>query len=117
MAGIDLCALDDIPDPGAKGPFAVIIDGERVGVFVVRIDGHVTAFVDRCPHARAPLEMEPDQFLDLSGSEILCSMHGARFDPATGACVLGPCRGKRLTPYAITLRLGRVVGVGPSEAI
>lgn len=108
---MDLCALDDIPEPGAKGPFTVILDGERVAVFVVRMAGRVTAFLDRCPHVGAPLEMEPDRFLDLTGSEILCSMHGARFDPETGSCRLGPCRGKSLTPYAVTLSNGRVVGM------
>lgn len=110
MSEVDLCAFDDIAEPGAKGPFAVILDGEPAAVFVVRMAGRVTAFLDRCPHVGAPLEMEPDQFLDLTGSEIICSMHGARFDPETGLCRLGPCRGKGLTPYAVTLRDGRVVG-------
>lgn len=117
MSGVDLCAVDDIPDPGAKGPFAVTLDGERVGVFVVRMDGRVTAFVDRCPHVGAPLAMEPDAFLDLTRTEILCSMHGARFDAETGLCRLGPCKGKRLTPYAVTLRNGRVLAGSSPDGI
>lgn len=110
LAEVDLCAVDDIPDPGAKGPFQLVIAGERTAVFVVRVGGRVTAFVDSCPHVGVPLEMEPDRFLDLTGTEIICSMHGARFDPETGVCRLGPCRGKGLTPYAVALRNGRVVG-------
>ncbi len=110
-AETDLCAFDDIPDPGAKGPFAVTIAGERKAVFVVRMGRRVTAFVNSCPHVGAPLEAEPDHFLDLTGTEIICAMHGARFDPESGQCRWGPCRGKRLESYAVTLRNGRVIGV------
>ena len=107
---IDLCGLDDIPDPGARGPLVVTIAGERKAVFVVRMGERLTAFVNSCPHVGAPLEMEPDRFLDLTGTEIICAMHGARFDPETGLCRWGPCRGKRLEPYAVTLQNGRIIG-------
>lgn len=106
-----LCPLAEIADPGARGPFPLTVDGRPEQVFVVRMNGRVTAFVDRCPHARAPLEMAPDQFLDLSCSEILCSMHGARFDPASGRCLLGPCRGRSLQRIEVAIRDGMVVAV------
>lgn len=97
---ITLCALADLPDPGAKGPFRV----GGTNIFVVRHGARVRAFVDSCPHAGAPLEMEPDQFLDLTRGYVLCSLHGAHFDPADGTCVLGPCRGRRLTAYPIRIQ-------------
>lgn len=99
-----LCLLTDLPDPGAKGPFRV---GD-VSVFIVRHGRRVRGFVDSCPHAFAPLEMEPDRFLDLTGEYVLCSLHGAHFDPDSGACVLGPCRGRRLTAYPLRIHNGIV---------
>jgi nitrite reductase/ring-hydroxylating ferredoxin subunit len=31
----------------------------------------------------------------------MCARHGAIFEPHTGRCVGGPCRGARLTPLTI----------------
>jgi nitrite reductase/ring-hydroxylating ferredoxin subunit len=100
-----LCRLDDIPDPGCRGPF--IIDGQKI--FLYRKGARVWAWVDSCPHARAPLEMEPDRFLDITGEYLLCSLHGAHFDPQTGECVLGPCRGRGLSTYPVFIHNGKVV--------
>lgn len=103
-----LCSLADLSDPGAKGPFVVALEGQRTQVFVVRTDGQVRAYVNSCPHVGAPLEMEEDRYLDLTGSEIICAVHAARFDPLTGDCTWGPCRGRRLTPVAIAIADGMV---------
>lgn len=108
-----LCALNDLGDPGAKGPFAVTLDGEARKIFLIRYDGQVRAYLDSCPHLFVPLEMEDDKFLDLTGTEIICSVHGARFDPLTGGCVWGPCRGRRLTSVPVTVVDGRVVVENP----
>lgn len=109
----DLCAFDDIADPGAKGPFTV---GDR-RVFVVRKDGEVYGYVNSCPHIGAPLEMEEDGFLDLDDLMIRCTVHGARFQIETGACVLGPCRNKRLSPYDVTVRNGRIVAASSTDGV
>lgn len=102
---IELCAFDDLADPGAKGPFVV----GGVSLFVVRKGGEVFAYRNSCPHVGAPLEMEPDRYLDSWGDAIVCSYHGAHFDLSTGACLLGPCRGKGLTPYGVSVRNGMVM--------
>ncbi|MEW5729960.1 MAG: Rieske (2Fe-2S) protein [Pseudomonadota bacterium] len=109
----ELCAFDDLPEPGAKGPFTV--DG--VSVFLVRKDNEVFGYVNSCPHVGAPLEMEPDRFLDAWGEAIVCSVHGANFHIETGACLGGPCRGKGLTAYPVTVRNGKVMSGPPSEGI
>ena len=103
-----LCALSDIAEHGAKGPFAVTVDGQPQAVFVVRQGDRVTAFVNRCPHVGAPLEMERDKFLDLTGTEILCTMHGARFETDSGLCTLGPCKGKSLSAVPVVVQDGMV---------
>jgi nitrite reductase/ring-hydroxylating ferredoxin subunit len=108
-----LCSLADLPDPGAKGPFRV---GDTV-VFVVRHGSQVRAFIDSCPHAQVPLEMEPDHFLDLTGGYVLCTMHGAHFEPDSGLCVMGPCKGRRLTAYPIRIHDGKVIAPTLSDGV
>lgn len=109
-----LCDLADIASPGCKGPFTVSHDGVQVAAFLYRKGAKVWGWVDSCPHARAPLEMEPDRFLDLTGEYLVCSLHGAHFEPRTGACVLGPCRGRSLTAYPVHIRNGKVIGGSPT---
>ena len=109
MPDLILCALSDLDATGAKGPIRAPYRGETVGVFVVRQGEVVRAYVDSCPHAFAPLEMEPDRFLDLSGTYVLCTMHGAHFDVASGECAMGPCRGRSLTAYPIRIHNGKVI--------
>ncbi len=108
-----LCHLDDISDPGCKGPFT--IDGQKI--FLYRKGGRVWAWVDSCPHARAPLEMEADRFLDITGEYLLCSLHGAHFDPQTGECVLGPCRGRGLLAYPTIIHNGKVIRSHPTDRL
>lgn len=112
-SGTVLCLVDAMPDPGAKGPFKV---GGKT-VFVVRSAGKVYAYEDSCPHAFVPLEMEPDRFLDLTGTYLLCTMHGAHFDIATGACVAGPCKGRRLTAYPIGIHNGKVIAAPSPDGV
>lgn len=100
----ELCAFDDIAEPGSAGPFTV----GGVSLFVVRKDNQVFAYRNSCPHVGAPLEMEPDRYIDPWGEAIVCSVHGARFEIETGACLGGPCRGKALTAYAVSVRNGKV---------
>lgn len=113
MAEQVLCLLSELSDPGSKGPFRV---GDT-NVFVVRQGDQVRAWVDSCPHAFAPLEMEPDRFLDLTGTYVLCTMHGAHFDPLDGACAMGPCKGRRLTAYPIRIHNGKVIAEPPPFGI
>lgn len=100
-----LCSLSDLDATGAKGPITV----GTASIFVVRQDGRVQAWVNSCPHARAPLEMEPDRYFDLSGSYVLCTLHGAHFEPDSGLCVMGPCKGRKLTPYPIRIHNGKII--------
>jgi nitrite reductase/ring-hydroxylating ferredoxin subunit len=106
-----LCHLDAIADPGAKG-FTVTKDGGRLRVFVVRRGGRVFGYVNSCPHVGAPLNLEDDKFLDLFQTSILCANHFALFEMETGHCVRGPCTGRSLTPFPVTVVEGMVVAPG-----
>lgn len=95
-----LCALADIADPGAKGFFFRAGDQIFLG-FVVRRDGVVAGFIDRCPHTGTPLAALPDRYLTREGDLIVCSTHGAMFRPHDGLCLAGPCEGRSLWPWPV----------------
>jgi nitrite reductase/ring-hydroxylating ferredoxin subunit len=98
--GVALCAETDIADPGSRS-FVLQIGEAYFHGFVVRKQGQVAGYVDRCPHQGHPLAIELDRYLTPDGELILCGWHGAVFTPLTGACVGGPCAGAKLTPWPV----------------
>ena len=112
-AGVTLCALADLPDPGARN-FVLQIGEAYFHGFVVRKDGAVRGYVDRCPHMGLPLAKRLDDYLTDSGDLIECDWHGALFRPEDGMCVAGPCAGQRLRAWPVEVVGGRVrTGVTP----
>lgn len=81
--------------------------GEGKG-FAVRHDDAVRAFVNRCPHLGVELDWQPGEFFEETGLYLVCSTHGAIFEPSTGLCVAGPCRGARLEAIAVDEHQGRI---------
>ncbi len=82
-------------------------DGEEAA-FAIRYAGIACAFVNRCPHAGTELDWQPGEFFEESGLYLICSTHGALFEPIHGNCVAGPCRGESLQPIEIGERDGGV---------
>lgn len=101
---VDLCELREIADPGSRG-FVLERRGgdEAYRLFVVHKAGQVTAFRNRCPHTGAPLEWQPDRFLDLDDAFIQCAIHGALFRPEDGYCLRGPCAGQSLESLPVAV--------------
>jgi nitrite reductase/ring-hydroxylating ferredoxin subunit len=69
------CRLSDLP-PGGKVP--VTVDGHELAL--LRRGADVFAFADACPHAQAPLS----QMGVIEEDRLVCVLHGAAFDLATG---------------------------------
>jgi nitrite reductase/ring-hydroxylating ferredoxin subunit len=106
--GVRLCALAEIPDPGAKG--FLFRKGDQIfSGLAVRRNGAVHGFVDRCPHTGTPLAFLPDRYLTREGDLIVCSTHGALFRPSDGLCLAGPCAGLALTPWPVVVVEGDVM--------
>ena len=108
-----LCRIDDIPDPGSKGPFNVAFDGEETEIFVVHKDGKIYGYVNVCPHRYMPLNWKNDAFLTFDKSKILCVVHAAIFRIEDGACLTTHCF-EGLSPVVLAVENGdvRLVGLG-----
>lgn len=105
-AGVRLCALDEIADPGAKG--FRFREGDRLFAgFIVRRGHEARGFVDSCPHAGWPLSALDDRYLTRDERHILCAGHGALFE-LDGRCVAGPCMGDHLMPWPVEVQGGEV---------
>ncbi|MDB6089563.1 MAG: hypothetical protein JWN85_2347 [Gammaproteobacteria bacterium] len=103
-----ICRLADIQAPGARG-FTIGTGDWPLRGLVVRVGNEVRGYVNHCPHAGHPLNLQPHRFLTPDNALILCSSHGALFDKLTGYCVAGPCAGRSLRPVPLTLESGFVM--------
>jgi len=102
-----ICAMSDIPSQRARG-FQLLIVGDDGAprpwpIIIVRWGRQIFGYVNKCPHDGVNLDWETNQFLDPNGVRLMCGKHGALFELGTGICVDGPCKGKGLTPIALTV--------------
>ena len=97
-----LCQIDDIADPGSRG-FRIETGGESRDIMVVRQGNQAYGYINSCPHTGVCLDWQPDQFLNLEQTLIICSTHGAEFRIEDGYCVGGPCAGDHLTPVTLQM--------------
>src|SRR5687768_14313478 len=82
MAFTTVATLAELP--AGKGK-QVTVDGHTIALFL--LDGKVYAIDDTCPHRGAPLSdgMCRD-------GQVMCPLHAARFDLATGQHLCPPAR-------------------------
>ena len=90
-----VASLDDISDPGASEFRRDDPDWPFRGI-VVHWQGKVFAYANSCAHLGHALNLEPNKFFNSTNDQLICSSHGAVFEPDTGVCISGPCSGKRL---------------------
>lgn len=102
---IYLCSISDIANPGSK---AFKIDSFDLPFFIVQKDNDVRAYVNSCPHTGAPLNWQPDKFLNYEQDLIQCSLHMAIFDIPSGKCIAGPCVNKGLHALEIEVKNGDI---------
>jgi nitrite reductase/ring-hydroxylating ferredoxin subunit len=103
-----ITTLDEIPSEGLRftyldGPF------EEEGILLKLPDGEVRAYKNECRHLPMRLDdREPRELWDASGRFLVCSSHGARYQPSNGLCVGGPCEGSHLKALPIEVQDGEV---------
>jgi len=112
-----ICASGELVDGGAGVRFDLDPGAHLApAAFAVRHCGVVRAFVNRCPHAGSELDWNPGEFFDETGLYLICSTHGALFEPGNGYCVAGPCRGASLEPLGVGERDGQVILINDASA-
>ena len=102
-----VCQSDELTETGPGVRFTIGQSAEPG--FVIRIAGQTRAFINRCGHVPVELDWPEGSFMDDERHYIRCATHGAIYDPHTGACQGGPCRGRGLTALQCTERNGQVL--------
>ncbi|MGH1358030.1 MAG: Rieske (2Fe-2S) protein [Burkholderiaceae bacterium] len=95
-----------LPVPGQDKP-------ERA--FIVRFEGQVFGYLNRCGHVPVELDWPEGQFFDDVSAVIVCASHGASYHPGTGACLGGPCDGRGLVRLEVRLLGEEVWARWPSD--
>ncbi len=90
---VPLCNSHDLVDGGMAVPFDVAYGGQTCRAFAIRYQGRPHAYLNRCTHVAMEMDWQPNRFFDDTGRWLLCGTHGAAYQPDTGACAGGPCRG------------------------
>jgi nitrite reductase/ring-hydroxylating ferredoxin subunit len=103
-----ICRAEALQDGGEGVRFELPTEHGAQSAFVVRYEGLARAYLNRCAHVPVELDWLPGRFFDDSGLYLMCATHGALYEPATGRCAGGPCRGEGLQPVAVEERDGAI---------
>jgi nitrite reductase/ring-hydroxylating ferredoxin subunit len=103
-----LCAAEQLAERGTAIVFDVLHYREPARAFALRFDGQVVAYLNRCLHVPTEMDWQPGEFLDSDREFIICSIHGAAYEPVGGRCVGGPCGRGKLTALQVQERDGQV---------
>ncbi len=105
---LPLCASAELHESGKAVLFDVWLWRRPARAFALRFEGRVVAFLNRCAHVPTEMDWRPGEFLDDERRFIICTTHGAVYEPTTGHCIAGPCAGARLMAIPAVELGGRV---------
>ncbi|MDC8784063.1 Rieske (2Fe-2S) protein [Roseateles koreensis] len=103
-----VCTSEALEERGRAVAFDVLQYREPARAFALRFDGQVVAYLNRCAHVPTEMDWQEGEFLDRDKRYIMCSIHGAVYDPLTGRCVTGMCGRMGLTKLEVQEREGKV---------
>jgi nitrite reductase/ring-hydroxylating ferredoxin subunit len=103
-----ICPSAQVKEGGKGVRFAVQRYGRDEPAFIVRYDGRVHAYLNRCAHVPVQLDWIEGEFFDMSGLYLVCSTHGAAYLPDSGRCISGPCSGRSLVRLNVEERDGHI---------
>lgn len=107
MPQIRIATLDELSKSGPV-KFQVVRNGRNVSAFVAQFRGEIIAYENVCCHRPVTLDYVDNEFFTSNGCHIRCQSHGAMYDPLTGLCVRGPCKGESLKKVKVEVRDGEV---------
>ena len=97
-----ICDLASLSELSCK-QFTVKSDLSERDAFLIYFQGQCYAYENSCPHTGVNLNWQEEQFFSVDGLYLQCSLHGALFQPANGACIYGPCKGQNLKRLGILI--------------
>jgi nitrite reductase/ring-hydroxylating ferredoxin subunit len=103
-----LCAAAALEEAGTAHVWDLLEHGQPARGFALRFDGVVRGYLNRCLHVPVEMDWNPGEFLGADRRTIVCSIHGAEYEPETGQCVGGPCGRGRLAPLDLREEGGQV---------
>ena len=103
-----ICAASALIEGGKGVRFSVVRDGKPVPAFAVRYNGGAYAYLNQCAHIPVELDWMEGEFFESSGLYLICTTHGATYEPDTGHCIAGPCKGQRLKALEVVETDGNV---------
>lgn len=111
-----VCASEALQEKGRAVVFDVLVHRQPARAFALRFESRVVAYLNRCVHVPAEMDWQAGEFLDADRAFIICSMHGAVYEPLSGRCAGGPCGRGTLTPIDVVEHDGQVSWM-PSDTI
>jgi len=114
--GVQVGLSADLTDGGHGLRFAVHAYGADSTGFVIRHQGTVYGYLNRCAHVPIELDWAEGEFFESSKLYIMCQTHGAIYTPDTGVCAGGPCKGGRLRPLTVR-EAGGAITWFPDEVV
>ena len=97
-----LCTSAELAERGKAKVWEVLEYGRPARAFALRFDGVVRAYLNRCAHVPAEMDWQPGEFLDSDRRWIVCSIHGATYEPETRSVLFGESRGSMIAIRAET---------------
>lgn len=110
-----ICASSDLAEAGRGVRFETQYRDEAAAAFVVRYEGRVHGYLNRCSHIAMELDWQPGVFFDAERRDLICSTHGAVYSASSGKCLGGPCSGGPLVKLAVAERDGFIVLEDPGN--
>jgi nitrite reductase/ring-hydroxylating ferredoxin subunit len=103
-----VCRSEALTERGLAVLWDVRLYRQPARAFALRVDGQVVAYINRCAHVPTEMDWQSGEFWDLDKRNILCSIHGASYEPIEGRCVGGPCGKGRLLAVTMQEQGGQV---------
>jgi len=108
LAGRVIARVEEMR-PGSVKKFCLICQKYRLDAFLINYQGTFHAYVNRCRHMTTPLDFVRYQFFTEDGRRLICLTHGALYEPDSGVCVEGPCKGLALYRLPVLIDRGEVL--------
>jgi nitrite reductase/ring-hydroxylating ferredoxin subunit len=107
-----ICGSEVVRDADRGLRFEVEYFGEPTPAFLVRWQGRVYGYLNRCAHMPMELDWIAGEFFGPDAADLVCSTHGAVYAITDGRCLGGPCSGSPLVRLSVVERDGAIYFLG-----